>query len=493
MTNYRRGWTGLACRSALVFGLFAFAGSVQVACAQTNAGDSAKAMAAKSDKPDEKNVLLIFRTGRTIEGVVTSETPTAIKVKGKVAGLDFESEYQKSEILDIKRGVKLSDAPADSGDQGDKSAPSMSESTSPPVDARGKQKYYWMDLQGNFGEEITQTPIREAITDAKRNGADIIIMRLDSDPGSAKEIKRDESDQAERFDEIFRAEQIVPIFGEEIPRDWDKKPRVAMWVRSAWSGAALMPFIVPELYFTSDGRMGGIGDLSNIFKGVGDEVVREKQRSLRLGHAEGWAIKGGYDYRLIRAMARVEYVLSVRYVNGKPELFEGYPSNPGEELLTDDGKDANEDTDQQKVSGTGNDVLTLTAPIAKKLGVSKGTVDTKEDLLVAMGIDRGAIEDSGRSQYIMKSWADGLDATKRRIRNLLEDYSRVPQGGGDYAARTQTRGRQISILNQIRGMLTGRYKEALSQRWLRENGIPSEGAINTKIEEIKINQQKDKK
>lgn len=488
MTNFKLGTLCLVSGLALAWG-----GSV--AGAQVSSGDKAgeKGGEKAGEKADEKNVLLIFRSGRTLEGVLTSESPTAIKIKGRVAGLDFETEYQKSEILSIKRGVKLSEATGSSDAAGTTGGAAVASETPPAGAASGKDTYYWMDLKGNFGEEISQTPIREAVADAKRNGAKIIIMRLDSDPGSAREIKRDESDQDDRFDEIFRAEQIVPIFGEEIPRDWDKRPRVAMWVRSAWSGASLMPFIVPELYFTSDGRMGGIGDLSTIFEGVGDEVVREKQRSLRLGHAEGWAIKGGYDYRLIRAMARVEYVLSVRYVNGKPELFEGYPQNPGEELLTDDGESANEDTDQQKVSGTGNDVLTLNAPIAKKLGFSKGTVDTRDDLLVAMGIDRSAVEDSGRSKYIMSSWADGLDATKRKLRNLLEDYTRVPQGGADYAERTRNRGRQTSILNQMKASITGRYQEALSQRWLRQNGIPPEDQINTLIEQIKIAQQKDRR
>ncbi|MFA6044881.1 MAG: hypothetical protein WC718_07845 [Phycisphaerales bacterium] len=442
---------------------------------------------AATPKADEKNVMLIFRDGHTLKGVLTGETPTTVQLKGKVAGIAFETQYQKSNILDIKRGVTLDDAPAD-----DKSSPVMADAT-PPVSADGKQKYYWIELAGRFGEDISQTPIREAVADAKKNAADIIIMKINADfsqPGGLKQLDNDFA----QFDELFRAEQIVPVFAEEIPREWTKKPRIAMWVKQAMAGAAFMPFIVPELYFTSDGRVGGLGNLSHLYDGVGDDVVREKQRSLRLGHAEGWAIRGGYDYRLIRAMARVEYVLSVRYVNGKPELFEGYPQNPGEELLTDDGKDANEDTDAQRVSANGNDVLTLDASTAKKLGISKGTIDTKDDLLIAMGIDRSAVEDSGRSKYIMTSWVDGLDATHRTLRNLREDVDRVQVAApADYAARTKARGRRTRLWNDIKAAIKGRYEEALTQRWLRQNGIPPEDVINTYIEQIKIEQQKDKR
>lgn len=457
----------------------------------TSSAQADKPAMAATPKASEKNVMLIFRDGQTLKGVLIAETPTTVQIKGKVAGISFETQYQKANILDIKRGVVLDDAADDAG--GKSHSPVLAEASTPPASAAGKQKFYWIDLVGRFGEEITQSPIRDAVADARKNAADIIILKIDADfsqPGGLKQLDNDFA----QFDELFRAEQIMPLFTEEIPREWPRQPRVAMWVKQAMAGAAFMPFISPEIYFTSDGRVGGLGNLGGLFEGVGDEVVREKQRSLRLGHAEGWAIRGGYDYRLIRAMSRAEYVLSVRYVNGKPQLFEGYPENPGEELLTDDGKDANADTDSQRVSATGNDVLTLDAPTAKKLGVSKGTVDTKNDLLVAMGIDRSAVEESGRSKYIMSSWADGLDATHRSLRNLIEDVGRVQvDPSGDYAARTKARGRRTKIWNDIKAAITGRYKEALTQRWLRQNRIPPEDQINTIIEQIKIEQQKDKR
>ncbi|MFX8523840.1 hypothetical protein ABTM10_20375, partial [Acinetobacter baumannii] len=68
--------------------------------------------------------------------------------------------------------------------------------------------------------------------------------------------------------------------------------RVVFWIKRAMVGAAFLPFVSKEIYFLPEGRMGGIGTLQDF--DLGDKRVNEKQISLRLGHAEGIAIQGGY-------------------------------------------------------------------------------------------------------------------------------------------------------------------------------------------------------
>lgn len=452
---------------------------------------SALAQNAAPGKAAEKapeHVRLIFRNGRVVEGEVLAETATTIRIRYDETGIKSEVDFSKADILSTTRNVTPGTAPAGETPKG--SAPVLA--AAPPDSGGPRTNLYWIDLEGNFGEQITQTPIRDAIKDARKNKADVIVLYMNAD--FSENPLEQLPDDAANFDEIFRAESIVPIFTQEIPREWDTQPRVVMWLRQAMAGAALMPLVIPEMYFHSEGRIGGIGNLTFMFEGVGDDVVREKQRSLRLGHAEGWAIAGGYDHRLVRAMARVEYVLSVRYVNGKPELFEGYPSNPGEELLTDDGKDNNIDGLRARVSGTGNDVLTLNARTAKLLGVSRDTVDTRDDLLVAMGIDRTARDVSGRSKQIMKDWDNGLDSAKRQLRKLWEEDWRSVRVDepNNYQNRTKARGQQTRILEDMKKILR-RWGEALSARWLRQYGIPPEINIDYMIEQIKIDQMKDRR
>lgn len=438
--------------------------------------------------------ILIFRDGRTLTGTILSETATSIKFKGVVSGIPFESEYDKKDILKtIKRDASAEPAPESKLAPVAATPEARTASPEPVTHAADGQKYYWIDLTGTFGEQITQTPLRDAIEDARKNNADCIIIMLDAE-WRANPLEK-LPDDTSNFDEIFRSEKLTEIFTEDIPKNWTtKKPRIVFWVKQAMAGAALLPLVCPEIYFAPEARLGGLGNLSFMFEGVGDDVVREKQRSLRLAHAEGWANAGGYDVRLIRAMARMEYVLSYRIVNGKAELFEGLPTSGNEFLLTDDGKEQNADTVQDRVAGVGNDVLTLKADTAYTIGVSKKTVETREELLSAMGLDRTGVFVKGRSAQIMKDWSNGLENVKRRLKKLRDDLGDVRvQAPGDFAARTKARGQRTKILTEMLGILEGRFSEGLTPRWLGQNQIPDVQSIKYALEQIKVEQLKDKK
>lgn len=479
----RRAFAGTRHPLTLVAMLVAAVGSMLPLTAMPKAqAEPPSAAAAGAD-------ILIFRNGNTMTGTIISETATTIKFKGVVSGISFETEYDKRDILkSVKSEVRPADAAATPA-----AAPKAEKAGDPVVARTDGTKYYWIDLEGTFGEQISQTPLRECIADARKNNVDCVIITLDSEwrQNSFEKLP----DDVANFDEVFRAEQLAEIFTNDIPKNWSEKPpRVVFWVKQAMAGAALLPLVCPELYFSSDARMGGLGNLSGIFDGVGDDVVREKQRSLRLAHAEGWAINGGYDHRIIRAMARIEYELSYRMVNGKAELFEGVPSSGNEFLLTDNGKESNADSVVDRVSGVGDDVLTLKADTAYTLGVSKKTVDTRSELLSAMDLDRTGVFIKGRSAQIMKDWVNGIESSKRRLKRLRDDYGDVQvQQPGDYAARTRARGQRTKILEEMLSVLKGKYGEGLSPRWLGQNGIPGEPNIKLELERIKIDQLKDKK
>lgn len=455
---------------------------------------------------------VILRSGKSFKGKVVSETATSIKFKGLIDGITFETEFSKADVLkviratgatttkpaagkpDVKPDLKADGtadvkgrSPAAPVAMGDQKKPQDTAATLP-----GQVRFYWITLEGNMGEEISQTPLREALKDARANNCQTIIV--DYRPTWTPDKRHPLPELMANFDEMFRAEPLAEIFTDDLRKDWAEKPRVVFWVKDAMGGGALLPLVCPEVYFASTANIGGLGNLGNLFDGVGDEVVRLKQRSLRMGHAEGWCLAGGYDFRLIRAMAYPNYVLSYRMTDGKPELFEGYPTNPGEELLTDDGKDTNADSLHAILRGTGNDVLTINARLGEILGINRKTVDTKDDLLAAMDIAITGVEVPGRSKNIMKDWSNGLENTKRQLRKLVMDYNDVRvQDPGDYNARTKARGQRRTILEQALRLQKGRFGEGLSQRWLNENNIPGEVDIGVTIEQIKIDQAKDRK
>jgi hypothetical protein len=417
------------------------------AAAQPRQGSNAAA------QQDETLDLVIFRDGKVAEGKILEETDTTVRMRVVVAGISAETTYDKSRILQIQRGAKAANnAPAKAPASAKTSEPDRSTSES----ATGKVAVYFAKLGGEFGRDISETPLKEIVRDARKYQPDFLIIELDNE----FKIYGQEQQEATThvFDQLWRAEELAPILTTEIRDDpqWVKKPQLVFWVKRALGGAAFLPFITPHIYFHPEGKMGGIGHLEKIFNGSGDRVVQEKQFSLRLGHAEGLAIMGGHEPKLIRAMCRTEYVLSVGFEGGKPVYYERMPNGPDEILLTDDGEGENKDTDPF----VGNDVLTLTAPIAQRIGFSKGTVATREDLLFELGVARDAKVVEGRGDEILKKWSRLIEDTELSIRRLARSLQDHPIGG-DFNERTRARGYHIRTLREIRG-LCERYKEALN-------------------------------
>ncbi|HYE60914.1 MAG TPA: hypothetical protein VD997_02865 [Phycisphaerales bacterium] len=480
-----RAWKNKVATSALaaVIGLCTVP---TAALSQTES--SAKETASTQD-------IIIFKNGRTLEGKIVSETASAIRFKGLIAGIEAETEYPMSDILTIKRGVAKTtgDAPAAPSNTAAPTLKSSGGSDKAAESRDGKTGIYWVELKGEFGQEISETPIRNAIRDAKRNNAEVIVFELDADWNDKDGVINADkaNDQDSDFQGIFRAEKILPVLVNELPTEYNHKPpRIVFWVKQAMAGAAFVPLCAPEIYFSSEARMGGIGNLSQLYGNTGDEVVREKLRSAFLRHAEGWAIKGGYNPMIIRAMGRSEFVMSYRVRDGKVELFEGYPQAPGEVLLTDDGMGGNFDSLSERVRWTGNDVLTMNAETAKLVGLSRGTVDTRDELLHAMGLERTGVLIPGRAKQIQKEWVDGVANAKKRIVTLFEEYQEI-QVQGDYQERTRARGLQIRKLEEIKALMQ-KWGEGLEQ-WLGENGIPPVSEIMIGIDQIKLRQLADKR
>lgn len=451
---------------------------------------------ATDEAPDE----VILRSGKTFKGKVISETATTVKFKGVVDGISFETEFSKTDVLKVIRGTPTAtDATtaADAKKTADSTKSASAGSDTKKVDtsavsASDQVRFYWITLEGHLGEEITQTPLREAINDARANNCQTII--IDYRPAWVADERDPLPELMSNFDEMFRAEPLAEIFTDDLRKDWPVKPRVVFWIKNAMGGAAMLPLVCPEVYFTSTATLGGLGNLGRMFDGVGDEVVRLKQRSLRMGHAEGWTLAGGYDFRLIRAMSYPNYVLSYRMTDGKPDLFEDYPSNPGEELLTDDGKETNADSLQAILRGVGNDVLNIDARLGEILGINRKTVDSKDDLLAAMEIAITGVEVPGRSKNIMRDWTTGLDNTKRQLKKLRQDFDDVRvQDPGDFGARSKARGQRRTMLEQMLRLQKGRFGEGLTARWLYETRIPDELVIGIELETIRIEQTKDRK
>jgi len=444
-----------------------------------------------ADAPD----LLIFNDGRTVKGKVLEETATTVRMRVVFRGIVSETTYPKADIASIKRGANETPGvpprtpPAPERPRAERTPaaePNVVRSPADEVAPADAVNVYLLELTGQFGKDISQTPVRDAVADAEKLGADYMIVKSSNRWTTADGLS-ELTDDVAAFDQLFRAEDIAKIFYQELPREWREPARVVFWVDRAMGGAAFLPLISPDIYFTSDGKMGGIGNLGQLFD-QGDEVVKEKQFSLRLASAKGLAERGGHPTQLVEAMARREYVLWARYRGGEV-VFIDNPAlvEESDTLLTDDGEGENEDTDEQIVREQGNDVLTLNADLAFNLGLSDGTVDTLDDLLFELGIERQARVLEGRSERIMERWRRQVKGAENQLEELWEEFNEA-EIGGDERERARGRGTRIRKAEDMIGILR-RFEEAINPGQI---GVPGIAQLEQMIDQLRLDQLADR-
>ena len=455
---------------ALAFGVVAFGPA-----AAPSVDPSAPASAAPGDEGEMSRI--IFRSGETLIGRIVEETDQKVVFHGTVNGIEVTVDFDKANILKIEHGV----AAPPTADEPD--VPDRADAAVP--DTTGAESVYVVELKGVFGEDIAYRPIEQALEDAKRLEPDYLIVVVDNDWNEKMFGGLEENmlgDDVADFDQFEMTRRIAPLFTEVMRNEWPKQPEVVFWVKQAMGGAAFLPFNSPNMYFKSDARLGGVGYLDRLFGSTGDEVVRDKQYSLRLERARGMAIAGGYDGEIIKALTWTDYELSYSLEGGKPVYHEREPENAGEVLLTDNGKEDKEDTIEELARGEGNDVLTLRAEVAKTLGVSDGTVDTMDDLLFALGISRGYKMLNGRAASIMEQWSNSVRSAKRELPKMWRDYQRIQIAGDTARERNRERGRQINKLNDIKKLIQRHDGAIIPQRY----GVPGITDIDIIISQIKL-------
>lgn len=477
--------TGLVALS-LTAGAFSAAHAAQ----PTRSAQSGRVQPAEKKTTEPVKATVIMRDGNILEGRILSETDTQIEFEISVAGIKGTRTIDRADILDIKKVETKPEVTTTEKTRSDRTTTTTKTSTP----ATAGPKVYFVPLTGEFQRDVALTPMKRVMEDAKKAQPDIIVFKVDCEFKMYGEEIPEWADEPGSFDQLELARQIDPLITDAIREDpeWKVKPRMVFWIRRALGGVAFLPFLSPEIYYTSDARHGGIGYLDYLFEGVGDEVVREKQRSLRLGRAQGLALKGGHPVEILNAMARVDYVLSVDFVGGKPVFREDMD---GEMLLTDDGnkeagrRDAGEDV----LRFTGNDVLTLTASTAERLGMSSGTVDTEDQLFDKLGIARNNPVKVGKAEAIFQEWSKGVTEAEFAIRRLWRELGKVQvRDPGGWNERQQARGRQKAILKEILAILE-KYKESINPYAIQ--AMPDQMITRCKlmIDQIEQEMRRDKK
>jgi hypothetical protein len=332
--------------------------------------------------------------------------------------------------------------------------------TSAPAEAQGEPaRVYELVLEGRFGQDVTPTPILNALAEARELRANYIIVTIDNDwfQQGGKALGLELPDDAGQFNEDF-ARKLAPHFL-EYTREWEVQPKFVMWVKTAMGPGAFMPFLSDTIYFHPDARLGGISGVFAQYN-QGDRLVHEKLVSIALATAKGLALENGYDPRLIEAMGRGDFTLSYSIVGGRPVFHERLPAGPTEFLLTNDASDeGNADSVEDVVRGRGKNYLTLRAQTAQDVGVSRGTVESMSDLLFELGIERN-YEMVGDGSEEMERWSREIERAQDQLVRLWRDFNGVEVEGNEVRDQIRALGLQLSTLRRMIGIIE-RYNEGL--------------------------------
>lgn len=484
MKNRRSSRVAALCTAGLL--LAAVGATVAPSAAWAQGSKDAKTAPATDGKD-----IIIMRDGKTLEGKILKETPTEIQFQViMTSGLTAERSIDRADILEIKR-AGAAETPAKNDKPAEK--PSTTGPGKATAPASTGTKVYMVPLKGEFERDVALTPMRRVMEDAKKVQPDIMVFRIDCEYKMHGKELPDWAPEPGSFDQLELARQLDPVLTDAVKEDpeWKVKPRMVFWVSKALGGSAFLPFLAPEIYYTSTAKHGGIGYLDYLFEGVGDDVVREKQRSLRLGRAQGLALKGGHPVEILNAMARVDYILSVNFVGGRPEFHE---DESGEVLLTDDGLQSrgHRDSLEEMLRFTGNDVLTLNADMAQRLGMSSGTVDTENELFEKLGISRSNPTKVGKAGAILEEWSKGVSDAEFSINRLWREFSRVDvREPGGWNERAAARGKRKSILKEILALLE-KYKESINPYEIRAMPEQMITQIKLMIDQLEAEQRRDK-
>lgn len=349
------------------------------------------------------------------------------------------------------------------------------------------QKVYVVRLRGELGRDISATPMRQIMAEIKKMQPDILVFQVDLEFRMFGE-ERDETDRdAMGIEGLEKAREITSMFTDDIRQDasWTKKPRLVMWVRRALGMSAFIPFVAPDIFYTSDGLHGGLGGIEQLLQSMASERVKEKQWSLRMGRALGLAQLGGHDDRILRAMMELRFKLSMDTRGGKPVFHEDYT---GETLLKEDPiEDKNRaDTTEQVARMQGNDLLTLNAEKAIQVGLIKAKADQLSEIMDELGFGRNYVATEGRSAKIIEGWSESVGKAEQEFLDQWRKFNEIQVTGQTPAERNQKRGAQLGILRKISQLLTT-YREAINPRRIR--GAPEGWANQIDIMMEQIRQQ----
>lgn len=282
-----------------------------------------------------------LKNGRVLEGEIIRETDGFLYVRVMIGSVGKDELVLRSDVDRIERTPEAEpEQPKRSVRSGDDLTDD--EPAASPRDSSGAVRVAFITLEEMVGPYMFAPAFSDSVKALEDDDIDVVILRINSGGGALAEI-----------------EELSDVIEEEIK----PKYRVAAWIESAISAAAMTASTCEEVYFMSEGNLGAATAFSPGAGGATrlDGLVLEQVLQLMVGISE----RGNRDPLVMRAM-QIPMELSADF------------TADGQIIWRNDLKG-------QEVVSTMDDILTFDSQTAMRYRYARGVADTKDELMKLMG------------------------------------------------------------------------------------------------------------
>lgn len=361
-----------------------------------------------------------LKDGRIIEGRIEQEVDGNVWLVWKIGAIEQREFLRAADIESIER-----DAAAPEAKPGGESA---KPDTKARVSTGDRSKRAAIITLGEGGHKdmvgiyMTAEALKRAIPLLEEENIGIVIFHINSGGGMLLEIQK---------------------LSDIIQNEYKPRFRVAAWIESAISAAAMTSHCIEDIYFMPQGNYGACTGWSGQLVAVKDRQLEEV-----LFMMEKISARGQKDPQIMRSMQIMEPLSCSIDSNGDVRWFN---SLDGEYLVNPEGR-----------------ILTFNAVDAEKYHFSKGTAGTLDELAKAMGLTEVEWVGQVRSGYLWPiSKAEELQMEFRE--KTYSDEVNTNQYFDSYQnAIAAARGEQDRTR---RGAMVGRARDALRRivRMIKNN------------------------
>lgn len=371
-----------------------------------------------------------LRDGSTLSGEIVKEADAYLYIRVKIGSIEQERFILKADIIDITRDAIDSEAEAQpqEQDQQTQQDDALISSTATRVAfLRTSIMETGADMVGPFlnGTEMSKS-VQKWLELPESQQPDVVVLIIDSGGGAVAEM-----------------EAIVQAIHVEMKEHF----RPIAWIKQAYSGAAFTAMNCEEIVFMEDGAMGGnVMWFGNGTAGTGEAF----QEMLEIGREV--SANGGINPLVMWAM-QMFMTLSAD-INPETGEVTWYDTDQGEFIVSRE-----------------DEVLTLNAYQAEKFGISKGTADTKQELMDVLGIEEWVeVGQDVNEQYI--DFLDGVLTAQNRISEFYRKFS-IALGIAQSPANEREFRQQIRVARSHISRIRTLARRAPSLQKYGVNGVPA--------------------